>query len=284
MLARNDKKKRPIKKIILELINSFIMKYFIYALLLPTLSFAQPNKGIMLQDLTWPEAEKILTPETIVVIPLGAASKEHGPHLLLKNDLILAEYFQARVLKDANVVIAPMINYHFYPSFLEYPGSTSLRLETARDVVVDICRSLAHYGPTRFYILNTGISTVRALNPARDTLAAQGLTMRYTDLKSISELEKKISKQEGGTHADEIETSMILYMKPDAVDMKKAVKDYTPGTGRGLTRDPNNKNSTYSPSGTWGDATLATYEKGKLVTEALVVEILKDIEALRKMK
>jgi creatinine amidohydrolase len=284
MLARNDKKKRPIKKIILELINSFIMKYFIYALLLPTLSFAQPNKGIMLQDLTWPEAEKILTPETIVVIPLGAASKEHGPHLLLKNDLILAEYFQARVLKDANVVIAPMINYHFYPSFLEYPGSTSLRLETARDVVVDICRSLAHYGPTKFYILNTGISTVRALNPARDTLAAEGITMRYTDLKSISELEKKISKQEGGTHADEIETSMILYMKPDAVDMKKAVKDYTPSTGRGLTRDPNNKNSTYSPSGTWGDATLATYEKGKLVTEALVVEILKDIEALRKMK
>jgi creatinine amidohydrolase len=284
MLARNDKKKRPIKKIILELINSFIMKYFIYALLLPTLSFAQPNKGIMLQDLTWPEAEKILTPETIVVIPLGAASKEHGPHLLLKNDLILAEYFQARVLKDANVVIAPMINYHFYPSFLEYPGSTSLRLETARDVVVDICRSLAHYGPTKFYILNTGISTVRALNPARDTLAAEGITMRYTDLKSISELEKKISKQEGGTHADEIETSMILYIKPDAVNMKKAVKDYTPSTGRGLTRDPNNKNSTYSPSGTWGDATLATYEKGKLVTEALVVEILKDIEALRKMK
>jgi creatinine amidohydrolase len=204
--------------------------------------------------------------------------------LLLKNDLILAEYFQARVLKDANVVIAPMINYHFYPSFLEYPGSTSLRLETARDVVVDICRSLAHYGPTKFYILNTGISTVRALNPARDTLAAQGITMRYTDLKSISDFEKKISKQEGGTHADEIETSMILYMKPDAVDMKKAVKDYTPSVGRGLTRDPNNKNSTYSPSGTWGDATLATYEKGKLVTEALVGEILNDIETLRKMK
>jgi creatinine amidohydrolase len=83
-------------------------------------------------------------------------------------------------------------------------------------------------------------------------------------------------------HADEIETSMILYMKPEAVNMKLAVKDYNPSTGRGLTRDPNNKNSTYSPSGTWGDATLATVEKGKLVTEALVVQILKEIEALRK--
>lgn len=237
---------------------------------------------LKLGDLTWQQAEKILTPETVVVIPLGAEAKEHGPHLLLKNDLILAEYLQQRVLQEANVVIAPMINYHFYPSFLEYPGSTSLRLSTARDLVVDICRSLAHYGPKKFYILNTGISTVRALTPARDTLAAEGILMQFTDLKSISDLEKKISKQEGGTHADEIETSMILYMKPEAVNMKLAVKDYTPSTGRGLTRDPANKNSTYSPSGTWGDATLATVEKGKLVTEALVLQILKDIEELRK--
>lgn len=240
------------------------------------------NKGVLLENLTWNEAEKVLTPETVVVIPLGAASKEHGPHLLLKNDLILSDYLSARVLMDANVVIAPTINYHFYPSFLEYPGSTSLQLGTARDVVVDICKSLASYGPKKFYILNTGISTVRALNPARDSLAAVGIDMMFTNLKGISEVEDRIKKEEGGTHADEIETSMILYMKPDAVDMTKAVKDYTPSQGRGLTRDPNNKASTYSPTGVWGDATLATYEKGKIVTEALVEMILNDIETLRK--
>ena len=249
------------------------MKHIILLFLFPLLSFAQNNKGELLEDLTWIEAEKILTPQTIIVIPLGAAAKEHGPHLLLKNDFILAEYFKMRVLKDANVVIAPTLNYHFYPAFVEYPGSTSIRLATARDLVVDICRSLARFGPTKFYVLNTGISTVRALNPARDTLAAHGILMRFTDLKSIEEVENKIKKQEGGTHADEIETSMILYMKPDAVDMKKAVKDYTPGKGGGLSRDPNNKTAIYSPTGVWGDATLATYEKGKIVTEALVSKI-----------
>lgn len=116
------------------------MKLLACFLLLPILSLAQSQRGVMLGDLTWQQAEKILTPETIVVIPLGAEAKEHGPHLLLKNDLILAEYFQQRVLQETNVVIAPMINYHFYPSFLEYPGSTSLRLSTARDLVIDICR------------------------------------------------------------------------------------------------------------------------------------------------
>ena len=252
-------------------------------LLLPLMSLGQP-KGILLENLTWPEAEKVLTPETIVVIPLGAASKEHGPHLLLKNDLILAEYFKDRVLKSSNVVVAPTINYHFYPSFVEYPGSTSLSLGTARDMVIDICKGLSKFGPKKFYILNTGVSTVRALQPAADSLRKAGITMHFTDLiKSMEPVESKIRQQEGGTHADEIETSMILYMKPDAVDMKKAVKDYRPSTGRGLTRDPNNTNATYSPTGVWGDATLATYEKGKIVVEGLLEVILRDIENLRKI-
>lgn len=258
------------------------MRTLLLLLLMPTLSFGQP-KGILLENLTWIEAEKILTPETVVVIPLGAASKEHGPHLLLKNDFILAEYFKNRVLQSANVVVAPTINYHFYPSFVEYPGSTSLKLGTARDLVIDICTGLSRFGPKKFYILNTGVSTVRALQPAADSLRKAGITMHFTDLiKSMEPVESKIRQQEGGTHADEIETSMILYMQPDAVDMKKAVKDYRPSTGRGLTRDPNNKNATYSASGVWGDATLATRDKGKVVVEGLVDVMLKDIEALRK--
>lgn len=180
-------------------------------------------KGILLEDLTWMEAEKVLTSETVVVIPLGAAAKEHGPHLKLKNDWLIAEYLKKHVLKQSNVVIAPTINYNFYPAFLEYPGSTSLRLETARDLVIDIVRSLAGYGPKRFYILNTGVSTVRALQPAVEALARDGLIVRYTDiLKITGPVEKRIGKQEGGTHADEIETSMMLYMAPSTVDMKKA--------------------------------------------------------------
>ena len=251
-------------------------------LLVPLFGFAQEaNKGVLLENLTWQQAEKTLTPNTVVVIPLGAAAKEHGPHLLLKNDFILAEYFKNRVLHAANVVIAPTVNYHFYPAFAEYPGSTHLRLETARDLIVDICRSLSRHGPKKFYVLNTGVSTVRALEPAATELAKNGITMRFTRLSSIEAVESKIRQQPGGTHADEIETSMILYIDPAAADMRKAVKDYAPSTGTGLTRDPNNKNSTYSATGVWGDATLATREKGKLVTEALLSAILEDIEKLR---
>jgi creatinine amidohydrolase len=240
----------------------------------------QTGPGIVLEDLTWIEAEKALTPDAVVVIPLGAESKEHGPHLKLKNDFVMAEYLKDRVRDRAKVVIAPTVNYSYYPAFVEYPGSTSLTLETSRDTIVEICRGLARFGPRRFYVLNTGVSTASALKPAAATLAAEGILMRYTDVLTITEdVEKKVSQQEGGTHADEIETSMMLYMSPEDVDMSKAVKDYHPG--KGLTRDPSRKDMAYSASGVYGDATLATKEKGRIVTEALVARTLQEIEDLR---
>ncbi len=256
-------------------------------LMLPTILMAQSKdpvrskpKGVLLEDLTWVEAAKLLNEKSIVVIPIGAAAKEHGPHLKLKNDLIIAEYLKNRVLAEANVIVAPTVNYNFYPAFLEYPGSTSLRLETARDLIVDICHNFSAHGVRRFYVINTGVSTRKPLKLAADLLTAEGILFEYTDIIKIAEaVEKQVKKQPGGTHADEIETSIMLYIAPESVDMSKAVKDYHPDKGP-LTRNPNNPQGTYSATGIWGDPTLATKEKGEKVVEAIVSGILRDIEEL----
>ncbi len=242
---------------------------------------AAQRRGILLEDLTWKEAEAVLTPDAVVVIPIGAQAKEHGPHLKLRNDFTIAEYLKRRVVERSDVIVAPTLNYHYYPAFVDYPGSTTLRLETARDMTVDICRSLARFGPRRFYALNTGVSTVRALAPAVEILAADGILLRFTNVSTIVEdVEKKVQQQEGGTHADELETSMMLYIDPQSVDMKKAVKDYHPGASP-LSRVPDAKR-TYSASGTYGDATLATREKGRIIVEAMVERLLQEIADLRK--
>jgi creatinine amidohydrolase len=252
----------------------------------PALAVSAPQTNhagaVLLETLSWDEAEHVLTPNTVVVIPLGAESKEHGRHLQLNNDFLMAEYLKKRVLDGAppNTVVAPTINYSFYPAFLEYPGSTSLSMDTARAMITDVVHSLAHYGPRRFYILNTGISTLRPLQQAATDLAMDGVVLHYTDLTKDDPVEKKL-RQSGGTHADEIETSMMLYIAPETVRMKKAARDLNPNQPGGLTRDPQGK-GTYSPTGAWGDPTLATREKGQAVVESLVATILKEIEELRK--
>jgi creatinine amidohydrolase len=242
----------------------------------------EPARGVLLQKLTWPEAEEVLQPETVVVIPLGAASKEHGPHLLLENDLLLADYLQERVLAAADVVVAPTINYSHYPTLVEYPGTTHLRLETARDLVVDICTSLARFGPRRFYVLNTGVSTRFPLKAAEEELASQGILMRWTNVSEVlGPVVKEVAQQPVGSHADEIETSLMLIAAPETVDMSRAVADGLERRGTGLTRGAGNTNATYSPTGVYGDATLATRAKGERVWEHWIAAVLQEIEALR---
>jgi creatinine amidohydrolase len=230
-----------------------------------TLDVHVAPKGVLLEDLTWQAAEARLTADTVVVIPIGAAAKEHGPHLLLKNDLLLAESFKMRVVAAADVVVAPTVNYHFYPAFVEYPGSTSLRLETARDLIVDICRSLARFGPRRFYALNTGVSTNKALKPAAEVLAAEGILLTYTDLLIEFEAGRGAGAAAG---------------RRDARGRGGDVDDALPGAGdgrhdeggrptfsrrsrAGVQPEIRTGTKTYSASGTWGDATLATREKGE---------------------
>ena len=74
---------------------------------------------------------------------------------------------------------------------------------------------------------------------------------------------------------------MMLYIKPGIVNMSKAVKDYHPREGRGLTRDPKNQAAgVYSASGIYGDPTLASVEKGEAIVEAMIQYIVDDIKKL----
>ena len=242
----------------------------------------QPRTGVVLGDLTWQEAESALTPSAVVVIPLGAGALEGGPQLRLDNDERLARYLAQRVRASADVVIAPALSYHFYASFREYPGSTSLSPNTARDMTADVVRSLSAHGPRRFYVLNTGTTTLGPLKSAADALADQGILLGYTDMR-YRLINARVARQQGATrgtpHADEIETSMMLFVDPARVDMRKAVREY--GTGAGALTRVKDGPGVYSASGVVGDATLATREKGQGFVEAVVAAALEDIEAVR---
>ena len=242
-------------------------------------------KSVFLENLTWIEAQEALKDYDVALIALGARSKEHGPHLLLKNDYLLAEYLMKRVADEVPVVVLPTLPYGYYPSFLEYPGSISIGAETFKNVVMDICKSMHGYGLKKFYVLNTGVSTVGPLAEAAKDLAPLGMALRFLNLLEVDKLlPAGLLKQEGGTHADEGETSMMLYIAPETVNMSKAVKDFDPRTGRrGLTRDRDGAGN-YSLSGIYGDPTLATKEKGRIIVEATVREVVRQVRKLISLR
>lgn len=248
---------------------------------------AAPPKGRLLSDMTWLQAKAALTPDTVVVIPVGAASKEHGPHMPLGTDFRQAEYYKDRVLLQADVVIAPTVPYSFYSAFVEYPGATSLSLPAARDLLLDVVRGIAKFGPRRFYVINIGVSTNKPLAEAAALLAIEGISLRYLDLvgPTVEALDKQVRTQKEGSHADEIETSIMLAIDASAVDMTKATVDYIPGlsSSKGAW-SPDPKHPRYSASGVYGDATLATVAKGRILVEGMVRIMLDEIEGLRQSK
>jgi creatinine amidohydrolase len=233
--------------------------------------------GVKLETLSWIEAEQWFATNPVVVIPLGAAAKEHGPHLPLNNDAIIATWLGEQISARLPVVIAPLINASFYPAFIEYPGSISLRYETARDVIVDTCMSLASFGLSRFYVINTGLSTLRPLAEVK-SLLGEDIVFEYLNLDAVlQELPGDLLQQQYGSHADEHETSLMLHIAPEVVDMSRAVDDGAEGEGP-LTRTRGQ--GLWSDSGVFGRATLASAGKGKVIAQVLLRHTLAQIENL----
>jgi creatinine amidohydrolase len=250
------------------------------------LGFSQTHQSIFLKDISWTTARSYLTPDAVVVIPLGAQAKEHGPHLPLSTDYIQAEGVANLVAQQRKLIIAPIINYGFYPNFLSYPGSTSIDFSTASDMILNIVRSIAGYGPKRFYVINIGISTTPTLAAAAKVLAEEGILLYYSDYNrsNFIKSEMPIKQQAFGGHAAELETSNIIYLRPDLVDMNKAVNDTLSQGKKGILSPTKTENTAYSPSGIEGYATLATKEKGKLYMHAFTLEVIKEIDSVATCK
>jgi len=149
-------------------------------------------------------------------------------------------------------------------------------------------------GAQRIVFLNTGISKATGLPiaiAAREIRVATGVP---TLVVSWDELETgeiaALQEESAGGHAGEIETSINLYLQPGKVDMDLAVRDYGDGgteqdyagyqPGR-QARDP--ADPAFSASGVFGDATLATAEKGEKALAVLTREWLEALDGFSRV-
>lgn len=256
--------------------------------LLVTLEGFTADAGAYLGNLSWPEAEVRIQQSPIVVIPFAAGAKEHGAHLPMNADQVVMEYLVDQAVAAADIIVAPPILHGWFPAFRGFSGTEVKEPAVFGEYVYQVALSLAQQGANRIVFLNTGISNATGLPiaiVAREIRVQTGvptLVISWNDLET-AEVETFTEQREGG-HGDEIETSINLYLQPDKVNMALAVRDYGdrpekdyPGYEPGLfARNPSDPR--FSASGIYGDATLATREKGERALAIMTAEWLRALD------
>jgi creatinine amidohydrolase len=235
-----------------------------------------------IEALTWDEVARRIAEGAAAILPIGAAAKQHGFHLPLNTDRIQAEWFAAKLAERIDALIWPALSYGYYPAFTEYAGSSSLSASTFEAVVHEIAAGILDGGCQKLFVLNTGISTLAPVERALARLdTGKVMHLRIHEGPRYRRAAEALAAQSHGSHADELETSLMLALAPHLVDMERAEASpalihETPGH---LT--PSDKNSpNYSRSGSYGDPTLATSAKGDILLAAILDDLNEQVAAL----
>lgn len=232
-------------------------------------------------DATWQQADEALKQNTPCVLPIGAACKEHGFHLPLNTDYVQAEWLATQLAKRFSLIVWPTVSYGFYPAFVNYPGSASVSLDVFQAYCIDLFESICRHYQNPLILLNTGISTITPLQSAIEN-SCYGEQVHLINVYSgqqFSRVEKAVQIQSAGGHADEIETSIMLTLKPEAVHMERAVAGLDTKVA-GPLQPLNSEHANYCPSGSIGDPTRASAEKGKLLLDAILADTCEAVDSL----
>lgn len=191
------------------------------------------TKGVWLEDLTWPEARAQFATNPVVMIPIGAAAKAHGPHLPLKTDALTARAIAQALMERLPVIAAPVLGLGFYPAFTSFAGSQHLGIDTFKAVVRELIGNFTAHGVRRIALLNTGVSTEKLL----DEIAAEHPEALVLHMRLMGQAAEALIENREGGHADERETSVVLALEPRSVRLDKLALD-GPFEATGATGDP----------------------------------------------
>ncbi|WP_066496696.1 creatininase family protein [Abyssisolibacter fermentans] len=223
-------------------------------------------------DLSWPKVKEVVKTVDTAVLPIGAV-EAHGPHLTVDADNIICSYLAEEFSEKINGLLLPVLSYGQVWSLKNFPGSINVKDETIINLIFDIAESLERNGLKNLVIVNSHFGNNAALKKAcRKTIEGtnvNAIAFTHPGLEKVSEgvLESKRAHP-NYLHAEEIETSMILYISSDKVNMDKAVADYP--------CFPKYFSSTSVPwdkitkVGVIGDATVATKEKGMKLLQGIL--------------
>jgi len=214
-----------------------------------------------------------------VILPIGSV-EQHGAHLPLSTDTLIADRVARRVSERCKAtLLMPPLEFGCASEHSHFPGTISLRPETMSNILLDIANSLIKSDLKRVFIIN-GHGGNRAIievalitiKQALPEMQAYSFTIMDIVKPKYNEIRKAERRLVG--HADEIETSMMLAITPELVDMPKAVRE-TPSLAESLSFEPEDSvgiafawnAKEISKSGVIGDPLQASAETGKILID-----------------
>jgi len=191
---------------------------------------------IRMSEMTRIDIQKALDRGFGTVVFAVGSNEQHGPHLPTCTDTLEGDVLANKVtLKLGRALQAPSINVGCSDAHMVFPGAISLRPETLKSLIRDYCASLAKQGFKNIVILPSHGGNFNAVREVTDELnqsLVDTKVVSYTDLKGLlgflAEFSSRhgVSAGESGAHAGESETSMVLAIRKDLVDMKNAEKGF----------------------------------------------------------
>jgi creatinine amidohydrolase len=198
---------------------------------------------VAMGEMSWVEySQRVAEPGKITLVPAGAI-EQHGPHLPLKTDVLIPTEIALEAARRTNAIVAPAIVYG-YKSIQRsgggnhFCGNTSLDAMTVVSVTRDILRELARHGIRRVVFVNGHFENSYFLLEGADLairdLAAIGInnfevvTLSYWDFITKDALSEVFPEGFPGwalEHAGVMETSLMLHLSPQLVDMSLAPAD-----------------------------------------------------------
>ena len=241
-------------------------------------------------DLTTREFAQLDPVCTIAVLPV-AATEQHGPHLPLSVDTVLADGVVAATLPhlpyDLNVLFLPTQAVGLSPEHMQFPGTLTLKAETVIQLWTQLGESVARAGINKLVLLNSHGGQVGIMDiVARDLRARLGLlvySVSWFNLPLLDAQGKDVNAQFSteehrfGIHAGEIETSMMLALNPQRVQMAQAQNFHSTAKdraeefsilGNGKSAKLGWQMQDYNAAGAVGNAAAATAAKGQAVVDA----------------
>lgn len=242
----------------------------------------------LFRDQSWVQLQQHLQQGSLLILPVGT-TEEHGPHLPVDTDARIAEAYghglARALLPEVPVLLLDTIRYGYSMKIMQrWPGTIVVRSRVFMDMVFDICRSLLDMGFRKLALLDCHGHHSGALNVvARELCDACDRAVAILSPAVLSRDEFNAirrSPQGGAIHACEWETSLLLYLSPEVVDLSRATNadimryhsDFVAGDNF-LGRQRVTWSTWYlqpSESGVYGDPTVATAETGARIFAAAV--------------